>query len=94
MHCAHPRALILNIEGAMDRSCLQNTSGTKYKVCTLYRYKKIFSVSNNIPLRWLSTASSTGHFDYSYAHIYGLFIEDFVVEIHHRRRHFFFELFF
>ena len=34
-------------------------------------------------LPWLSTASSTDHFDYSYAHIYHLIIEDFVVEIHH-----------
>ena len=29
-----------------------------------------------------STADSSGHFDYSYAHIYQLNAEDFVVEIH------------
>ena len=44
---------------------------------------------NNIPLQWLSTASSTGHFDYSYTLIHQLIVEDFVVEIHHGHLHFF-----
>ena len=33
---ANPRALILNIEGVTDRSCLINWSGTKYKAVLLY----------------------------------------------------------
>ena len=48
---------------------------------------------NNIPLGSVSTASASGHFDYLYACINQLIVEDFVVEIHHRRRHFFFERF-
>ena len=34
-------------------------------------------------MAWLSTVVSSHHFDYSYACIYQLSIEDFVVEIHH-----------
>ena len=44
---------------------------------------------NNIPLRWLSTALSTSHFDYSYSHIYDPIVEDFAIEIHHGHLHFF-----
>ena len=39
--------------------------------------------SNNIPLKWHSTASFGGHFNYPYAHLYQLNVEDFVVEIDH-----------
>ena len=35
-------------------------------------------------MAWLSTTiDSSSHFDYSYAHIYQLNAEDFVVKIHH-----------
>ena len=34
-------------------------------------------------MAWVSSIDPSGHFDYSYAHIYQLNIEDFVVEIHH-----------
>ena len=38
---------------------------------------------NNIPLESVLTASASGHFDYLYACINSLIVEDFVVEIHH-----------
>ena len=44
---ANPRALILNIEGAMDHSCLINCSGAKYKVFTL-----TFLIFNGIIFRF------------------------------------------
>ena len=98
MQWANPRAFILNIEEATDRSWLQNRSGTKYKTCTIVHhinYCNFFDFQwNNIPLEWLSTASSSGHFDYSYACIHHLIIEDFDVEIHHGRLHFFVNSFF
>ena len=64
--------------------------------CTYHiKYCNVFDFQwNNIPLEWLSTASSSGHFDYSYACIHHLIIEDFVVEIHHGRLHFFVNSFF
>ena len=34
-------------------------------------------------MTWVSTVSASGHFDYLYARIYRLNIEDFVIEIHH-----------
>ena len=34
-------------------------------------------------MAWLSTELSCHNFDYSYARIYRLNVEDFVVEIHH-----------
>ena len=48
------RALILNIEGAVDHSCLINCSGAKYKIFTV-----TFLIFNRIIflyLWWLSTA--------------------------------------
>ena len=72
--------MILNIEGAMEHSCLENCSGAKYKI-----FPVIFLIfNNNIPLRWLSTSSSTGNFDYSYAYyMYSLQIEYFIIGIRH-----------
>ena len=32
---ANPRALILNIQGTIDHSCLENRSGAKYKIFTV-----------------------------------------------------------
>jgi hypothetical protein len=58
----------LNIEGATDQ---ENCSRAKYKI--LHRIAVAFLIfNNNIPLGWLSTASSTAHFDYSYGNIEGL----------------------
>ena len=62
---------------------LENRSGARYKIFTSCRSNFFNSQYNNIPLRWLLTASARGHFDYSYACIHQLFVEDFVVEIHH-----------
>ena len=45
------------------------------------------------PVVPLSTSSSTVYSDHSCAHIYELIMENFAVEIHHRRRHFFFNVF-
>ena len=44
---------------------------------------------NNIPPGSISIASATGHFDYLYACIHHLTVEDFVVEIHHGHFYFF-----
>ena len=92
---ANPRALILNIEGATDHSWLENRSGTKYKIVTSYRYNYSSKILITKPVAPLSNASAIGYFDHSYACIYHLIVEDFVVEIHHRLVvTFFFEVFF
>ena len=88
----NPRALILNIDRATDCSWLQNRSGWKYKIFTLYRCNFFNFQYHNIPLRWLSTASSTGHFDYSYGNmcvfaVACLFIHH--VKFHHAHFYFF-----
>ena len=83
MHWANPRALILNIEGATDRSCLQNRSWARYKIFTSCRSNFFNSQYNNILLRWILTASFTCHLDYSYAHIYQIKVEYFVIETYH-----------
>ena len=36
MHQANPRAFILNVEGVIDNSCLENQNGTKYNAVLLY----------------------------------------------------------
>ena len=85
---------VLIIQGAIDHSCLENCSGAKYKIFTSYRCNVFNFQHNNIPLRWLSTASSGSYFDYPYACIHWLIIEDFViVEIQHCR-HFFLNVFY
>ena len=56
----------------------QNTN-----VCTLYYSTEYYTIQKTKPLAWLSTLDPSGHFDYSYACIYQLNIEDFVVEINH-----------
>ena len=87
MQWANPCALILNIEEVTDHSCLENCSGAKCKVFTLYCYSSKTLITK--PVAPLSTASFTVHSDYSYAHIYQL-NEDFVViEIHHGHFQFF-----
>ena len=53
-----PFSVILNIKAATDHSCLENCSGAKYKIFTV---TFLIFINNNIPFRWLSTASSTGH---------------------------------
>ena len=72
--------LILNIEGVTDHSCLINRSGAKYKIVKSYRYDYSSKALITKLVAPLSTASFTSHLDYSYAHIYQLNVEDFVVE--------------
>ena len=51
---------------------------------SLLRYStECYTVPKTKPLAWLSTVDPSGHFDYPYARIYQLNVEDFVVEIHH-----------
>ena len=54
---------------------------SKIKIFTSY-YCNFFDFQrNNIPLEWVSTASSTGHFDYSYAWFHHRIVENFVDEV-------------
>ena len=73
--------MTFNIEGATDHS-ISVEQNEKY----LHRTTVTFLISD-IFLRWVSRIYPTVHFDYSYAHIYQLTVEDFVVESHHGRFH-------
>ena len=54
---------------------------SKMKIFTSY-YCNFFDFQrNNIPLEWVSTVSSTGHFDHSYAWFHHLIVENFVDEV-------------
>ena len=70
---SQPPCLILNIEGATDHSCLENHAVEQNKkMFTLHRCNFLNFQYNNISLQWLSSKSSSGHFDYLYTIIDGL----------------------
>ena len=54
----------------------------KTRICTLfflYYYQHFNTESNNIPVGWPSTLNPSGHFNYSYAHIYWVNTENLLL---------------
>ena len=53
------------IQVATDHSCLENRSGTKYKICTSYRSIEYYTVGITKPQAWVSSIDPGGHFQVS-----------------------------
>ena len=81
-----PRALILNIEGDTDHSCLKIAVDQNQK-SSLFCYSiECYIVQKTKPVAWLSSTPFSGHFNNLYAYIYmhyRLFIYYF--KFHHCR---------
>ena len=66
-----------------DHSSLESCSWSQSQVILLRYSIECYTEQKSEPLAWRSTVDPSGHFDYSYAYVYSLQLEYFVVEIHH-----------
>ena len=71
---------VLIIQGAIDHYCLENCSGAKYKIFTSYHSIECYTIQKMKPIAWVSTASSSRHFDHSYVYNNSLKLKYFAVE--------------